>query len=336
MFVRDLPLGKVDWAIVDRLLRQHRLHHSEVLVGPGLGEDAAAIDLGERCLVAASDPVTFASDAIGYYAVQVNANDLATMGAAPRWFLATILLPEMNTTEASVSQLFAQLGLACRQMDVDLIGGHTEVTAGLARPIVVGTMLGLVASDRLVTSSGAQPGDAVILTKGVAVEGTALIAREKHDDLKTKYDKAFLERCKDMLYDPGISVLKEARVAGETVRAHAMHDPTEGGLATGLWELADASQVGLVIQRDRMPILPETSQLCREYGLNPLGLIASGALLIAVRPEDASVLLQALRSEGIDAATIAEVVESDGVRWRDGSLVPRFDRDEVTRLFQKE
>ena len=328
-----LPTGKIGWNLLGNLLHRQPQEHPEVLVGPGLGEDAAAVDLGERCLVAATDPITFAADDIGYYAVQVNANDVAAMGAVPRWFLAAVLLPENETTEASVSAVFDQLGSACRQIDVDLIGGHTEVTAGLKRPIVVGTMLGLVDRDRLVTSGGVRPGDRIILTKGVAVEGTALIAREKYQHLKTKYNKKFIERCKRLLHDPGIGIVREAGIAVETARIHALHDPTEGGLAAGLWELADASGVGLDVLRDRIVILPETDRLCREFDLDPLGLLASGALLIAAAASDTDRLISALQKEGITAAVIATAKTGRGVCWERGSALPRFDRDEVTRLF---
>ena len=332
--MKRLPVGKLSSTYLAELLRQHCPAHAGVVIGPGIGEDAAVVELGAAYLVAATDPVTFAAEDIGHYAVQVNANDLACMGAVPRWFLATLLLPEKQTTNALVQDLFAQLSRACRQMNVSLIGGHTEITAGLQRPIVVGTMLGQVDKDRLVTSSGARVGDAIILTKGIAVEATALIAQEKEGELKTKYGGDFLERCKRFLYDPGIGVLREALAAADVCRVQAMHDPTEGGLATGLWELAQASGKGLRVSREAISILPETICLCREYGLDPLGVIASGSLLIAVGQDDSPKVLHALEKEGICAAVIARVDSGEVVCWEDGSPVPRFERDELTRLFE--
>jgi hydrogenase maturation factor len=330
-----LPVGKVSWSLLERLLREHCRVDRRVVVGPRVGEDSAVVDMGETCLVAATDPITFASDAIGYYAVQVNANDVATMGAGPRWFLATLLLPERDTTAELVKELFRQIGMSCDQLGVSLIGGHTEITAGLDRPIVVGTMLGEVNRDGLVTSSGARPGDVVILTKGIAVEGTALLARERETSLKPIFDSEFIERCKNFLYKPGISVLSDALAAREASRAHAMHDPTEGGLATGLWELATASGVKLTVDREAISILPETKRLCRQFGLDPLGLIASGALLIVVRHEDGQKVCEALRQRGIAATVIASVAEGSGVYWRDGSMMLRFERDELARLFDQ-
>ena len=278
------------------------------------------LDMGDRYLVATTDPITFVTEDLGWYALVVNANDLAVRGAAPRWFLATCLLPEGRTTEAEVATLFAQLGAACQTHGVALVGGHTEVTPGLDRPIVVGTMLGEVDKARLVTTGGARPGDVLLLTKGVPVEGTSIIARARAGELRARgYDDAWLARARGML--ARLSVVPEARLAAELVPVHAMHDPTEGGVATALWEMADAAEVGLAVEAERIPVLAEGAALCREFGLDPLGTIASGALLLALAPTDAGILLHALAREGIDAAFIGRVVprEAGVVLTRGGS-----------------
>jgi hydrogenase expression/formation protein HypE len=266
----------------------------------------------------------------------VNANDVAVRGAAPRWFLATCLLPEGRTSEADVTGLFAQLGAACQAQGVALVGGHTEVTPGLDRPIVVGTMLGEVDKARLVTTGGARPGDVLVLTKGVPVEGTSIIARARAAELRARgYDEAWLARARRMV--ERLSVVPEARLAADLVPVHAMHDPTEGGVATALWEVADAAGVGLTVEAERIPVLAEGAALCAEFGLDPLGTIASGALLLALAPADAGLLLHALAREGIDAAFIGRVVprEAGVVLSRGGQPgpLPRFDQDEITRLF---
>ena len=173
------PLGKLPADVLARLLENIQPADPRVIVGPGIGLDAAVIDMGDRLLVAKSDPITFATDSIGWYAVQVNANDIATTGATARWFLATLLLPESHADAAMAESIFSQIHSACAAISVSLVGGHTEITYGLDRPIVVGAMLGEVTRDRLVRPSGAQPGDALLLTKGIAVEGTAIIARER-------------------------------------------------------------------------------------------------------------------------------------------------------------
>src|SRR5438094_402855 len=173
-----LPPGKLPAALLATLLAQDVPTDPRVLIGPRVGEDAAVLDMGDRLLIAKSDPITFATDAIGHYAVTVNANDIAVMGGSPRWFLATLLLPETRTTAALVQDIFTQVRQACHALGIALVGGHTEITVGLERPILSGHMLGEVTRERLVTSAGVQVGDAILLTKGFPVEGVSIMARE--------------------------------------------------------------------------------------------------------------------------------------------------------------
>ena len=303
------PLGKLPADVLARLLAGVAPTDPRVLVGPGIGLDAAVIDMGDRLLVAKSDPITFATDSIGWYAVQVNANDIATTGAAPRWFLATLLLPASRADEALAQEILAQIHSACAGIGASLVGGHTEITCGLDRPIVVGAMLGEVARERLVTPSGARPGDALLLTKGIAIEGTAIIAREKAGELRALGDE-FLERCRNFLIEPGISVVRDAATAVLAGRVHAMHDPTEGGLATGLHEMAQAAGIGMMIEAEAVPVYPETLAVCRATGLDPWGLIASGALLLAVEATDAGNIVRALEADGIRAAIIGQATQA--------------------------
>jgi hydrogenase expression/formation protein HypE len=338
------PLGKLPPEHLARLFARHAPNDPRVIIGPGVGRDAAVISFGDptksgsdRYLVAKTDPITFASDEIGWYAVHVNANDVACTGATALWFLATLLLPQATTDEALVDTIFDQIGETCRELGLSLVGGHTEITHGLDRPIVVGLMLGEVAPEQLVRPDGARLGDVLLITKGIAVEGTAIIAREKRDELAGG-DEDVLRRCRDFLYDPGISVVRDAKVATAAGAVHAMHDPTEGGLATGLWELAEAAGVGLEVDEDAIPIFPETRRLCAQLELDPLGLIASGSLLLAVAPEDAVGIRLALEEADISATQIGRVVERErGITLRSTRgkrSLPRFRRDEIARLFE--
>src|SRR5215510_12856478 len=195
-----LPPGK----LLAALLAQDVHTDPRVLIGPRVGEDAAVIDMGDRLLIAKSDPITFATDAIGHYAVTVNANDVAVMGGTPRWFLATLLLPETRTTAALVQDIFAQVRQACHELGIALVGGHTEITVGLERPILSGHMLGEVTRERLVTSSGVQAGDAILLTKGFPVEGVSIIAREYAAHLASQgYAPSDIVRWQQFLFSPG-------------------------------------------------------------------------------------------------------------------------------------
>jgi len=311
-----------------------------VVVGPEIGEDAAVVDYGENLLVVKTDPITFATDKIGWYAVNINANDVAVMGADPKWFLASVLVaPE--TTEESVERVFDDILGACETLGVSLIGGHTEITYGIERTIVVGCMLGEVTRDRLVRTSGARFGDSVILTKGIAIEGTAVLARELESRLiEAGAAPDTVARAKGYIADPGISVVAEARAVSSAVRVTSMHDPTEGGLATGLRELALAANVGLMIEENRIPVLPESRAICDLLGLDPLGVIASGSLLVTVGPEDEANALAAIASAGVAAAVIGRVTTpEEGLRLIgvEGAMdLPVFERDEIARVFEGE
>jgi hydrogenase maturation factor len=335
-----LPTGKLPPELLQAVLDKHGAHDPRVIVGPRVGEDAAVIDLGDRYLVAAADPITFTTDELGWYALHVNANDIVVRGATPRWFLATVLLPAGATDEGRVRTLFEQLGEACEALEVALVGGHTEVTPAVDRPLVAGTMLGEVARDRLVTTGGAQVGDAIVLTKGVPLEGAAIIAREKEAELLARGVRpSIVRKAKNFLRTPGISVRPEAEIACEVATVHAMHDPTEGGLATALHELATAANVGLRIDHDRIMVVPEGRALCEAFGLDVLGTIASGALLITLPPADAGLVLHALARESIDCHFIGQVVAPEhGVLLVEGARqwpLPTFPRDEIARLFEE-
>jgi hydrogenase maturation factor len=332
-----LPAGKLPAEILALLLARAAATGSapDLLLGPRPGEDAAAVRVGDRALVLASDPITFATADIGWYAVHVNANDVATRGAAPRWFLATLLLPEGAAPDLPLA-MTEQIVAACDEVGATLVGGHTEVTAGLPRPIIVGTMIGDVAIDELLTTSGARVDDALILTHAIAIEGTALIATEFTAAVTAAFGVEFADRCRGFLRTPGLSVVPAARLAA-TAGVHALHDPTEGGLATALHELADAAGCGLRVDGEAVPVYAETRTLCDHFGLDPLGLLASGALLIAADQAHLPRLRASLDDAGIPATVIGTVVPAtDGrrvVRHGRASDLPRFARDEVTRLF---
>ena len=334
------PVGKLPARDLERLLSRFTGEEDDrIVVGPGIGEDAAVISFGNTALVAKTDPITFATDHIGWYAVHINANDIASMGAVPKWFLATLLLPEGRTTPSLVNTIFTGLTDACADLNVTLCGGHTEITHGLSRPIIIGQMLGEADADRVVSAAGTQVGDEIILTKGIAIEATALIAIEKGEQLAGEYPESFLSRCNNYLKDPGISVVKDARVAVETGGVHAMHDPTEGGLASGLHELAKASGTGLLLEADRVRILPEAEVLCRKYGLDPLGTIASGALLITSDPSFTSSIIEQLKEANIAAEKIGVIQEAKfGCKMKRRGKVtelPMFNRDEIGKIFEQ-
>ena len=332
-----LPAGKLPPRLLEKLLKSCAVPESSgVILGPRYGEDAAVIETSGKYLVAKTDPITFTAGRIGWYAVNINANDLATMGARPRWFLATFLFPEGRTTEALVEKVFGETLQVCRSLGITLAGGHTEITVGLDRPIVVGQMLGEVEPHKLVRKENQRPGDLVILTKGVAIEGTAILAREKAEWLKGKIAAKHLRQARQLLSKPGISVVRDAQVALEHGEVHAMHDPTEGGVLTGLVELARAGRVGLRVWKEKIPVLAETQRLARVLGFDPLSLLASGSLLIAAEHSSAPRIVNALRRRRIAARIIGEVrPRKDGIKMVEKGRARPIrvpERDEIARL----
>ena len=336
-----LRAGKLPPALLSRLLsRLDPVEDPSVVLGPRPGEDAAVINPGGGYLVAKMDPITFATDRMGWYVLQVNANDIAATGGTPRWFMATLFLPE-GSPVSMVEEIFGQLQRAAIELGVTLIGGHTEVTVGITRPMISGAMLGEVAPGREISTAGGQPGDAIILTSGIAVEGTAILASEFRDELiAAGVSEEVLEIARQFLFDPGISVVQDARVAiesGEHGAVHAMHDPTEGGVATGLRELAEASETGMLVDASAVHVYPESARICDALGVDPWGLIASGSLVIVADADAAGGMVAGLRAKGRRAEIVGALTgleEGMLVRESGGTReLPRFDRDEIARLF---
>lgn len=330
--------GKLPAAMLAELLGKITHRDPRVLVGPGIGRDAAVIDIGGgRCLVAKTDPVTFAAEQIGWYTVHVNANDIACMGARPAWFLATALLPP-GAPDSLPATIFHQITSACDALEIELVGGHTEITVGLDRPIVVGAMLGEAARDEIVSGENVTPGDHVLMTKGIAIEGTALLAREAAGELAARgLRPETIARARNMLFDPGISVVAEARGLCATARPRLMHDPTEGGIATALYELAAVAGATLHVEPDAIRVYDETRAVCDALGLDPLGLLASGALLAIVSADDAERLASRRGEHAIDWRTIATVKPGPPrviLGAEDPATpFPAFARDELARFF---
>ena len=330
-----MEVGKFPASLLERILAKVDISDPRVVVGPRVGEDTAVLQTSGSLLVAKSDPVTFATDQIGWDAVQVNANDVACTGGTPKWFLATLLVPE-RFTEDEAEAVFDQILEACRSIDVSLVGGHSEVTYGIDRPIIMGTMLGEVEQDKLILTGGAQEGDSIVVTKGIAIEGTALLAREKASQLlQAGMSQEEIDKAASLLSVPGISVLHDARVACASSQVHSMHDVTEGGLVTGLREVAKASGLGLAIEESSVPILSECQEVCEALGLDPLGLLASGALLITLPTADVPGLLTSLEGEGINGFEIGTMIEAaEGlqmVEFHGETPLPEFSRDELAR-----
>lgn len=330
-----LAIGKLPPVLLGRLLSEYAISDPSVLIGPGLGRDAAAIRVGDATLVVKTDPITFATDHAPLYLVDVNANDVACLGAVPRWLVVTALLPAGTTTAETVEKQFSELRDICSARGISLIGGHTEVTAAVNRPILVGTLIGEAPEGRLLVPGAARPGDRLLVTKGIAIEGTALLARELTESLTMALGRDVVAAAAGLLENPGISVIKDAAILLEAGGITALHDPTEGGLVTGVREMAEAAGCGAALIEAEVPVLEPTMAITRQLGLDPLGLLSSGCLLAAAEPGAVSTLVAAGAAAGItvtDCGTLTHRGEGF-VLLRDGVVpMPVFNSDEVTRV----
>jgi hydrogenase expression/formation protein HypE len=292
--------GKLDRATLSELVfGRTGAANPNLLVGPAFGEDAAAVRVGEETLVVSTDPISLAAERIGQLAVAIASNDVAAAGARPEFLLSTILLPGADAT--LLDTITAQLDAASTRLGLTIAGGHTEVVAGLDRPLCSLTCFGV--TDRFVSAGGATPGDRVLLTKGAGIEATGVLATDFRDRLLEDLPEDELERARAAFDD--LSVMPEAAVLAPV--ATAMHDPTEGGVLGGLIEMALAAEATLEIDREAVHVREETRAACEAVGVDPLRVLGSGALLATVDPDDAAAALDALSEEGIDAVEVGRV-----------------------------
>ncbi len=277
-----------------------------MILGPSHGEDAAILSVGGKLIAVSCDPISGAVERIGWLAVNVSANDIATRGVRPRWFLSCIMLPK-GSDHRVLKEICRQMDEAALKLGVSIVGGHSEVTPGLDHPLIIGFAVGAVERKRYVTCGGTRVGDKIILTKGAGIEGTAVLAADRSELLTKRFGEKLVNDAKGF-FDK-ISVVDEALTAFEYGGVSAMHDPTEGGVAGGLHELADASKTGFRVYEEKVIIEPETLEICRFFGINPMQLISSGSLLIVVDTSKALGIVDKLATQGIRASVIGDMLD---------------------------
>lgn len=299
-----LPPGKIPVEILKEVVFKNLgAQRSEVVLGPAAGIDGAILDFGDKNAIVSMDPITGAIERIGWEAINISANDVATFGVEPAFFFSCIMLPE-NSDSKTVETISAQMNLAAKELGIAIVGGHCESTPGLANPIVVGCIMGLTEKGKYVTAGGAKAGDKLILTKSAGIEGTAILASDREEQLKKVFNSTILESAK-RFYNQ-ISIVKDALTAYRAGGVNAMHDPTEGGILNGIHEMADAAGLGARIFEEKIVVEPETVKICRFYEIDPLQLISSGALLIAAEQKAANDIVDNLCHEHIYADVIGE------------------------------
>ncbi len=320
---RRLKTGKIPHDVLKRCVLPYLGAQSDrVIRGAAVGEDAPIIDMGSKVLVAKANPITGADVNIGRLVVHVNANDVAARGAKPLWFMSTVLLPE-GATESRLEVIMEEIDRACKELNIQLIGGHTECVVGLEKPIVAGFMIGEAPKNKYITTGGAKPGDKIILTKTVGLEGTSILATDLEQKLHKKIDPRTLQRASKMV--EVVSVVAEALKAVEVGGVHSMHTPTEGGVLNGLFEMGSAAGVGLSIEENLIPVAPETAIIAEALEVDPLKLLSSGSLLLAVNEASADKIIQALEKINIQASIIGEVMDR-----KEGRVLTRTDGSQKT------
>lgn len=302
-----MKIGKVPESVLKRsVLRQIHTKRKEVLLGAGVGEDCAAIKIEEdEVFVLSTDPITGTVKDIGELAIHVTLNDLASAGAEPLGVMLTVLLPE-EITEPEIREMMQQVEKTCEGVNVQIVGGHTEVTRAVNQPIITVTGIGKAKEGQVVSTAGAKPGMDLVLTKWAGIEGTSILAKEREQELLQRFSESFIRKAKE--FDKMISVLPEAAVAVKS-GISAMHDVTEGGIFGALWEMAEASGVGLEIDLKKIPLKQETVEICEFFGISPYGLISSGSMLMA--SFDGNRLVMDLERAGISAAVLGKATEGN-------------------------
>ncbi len=312
-----MEIGKLPENVLKRsVIKQLHVKRPEVGSGPSVGEDCATVQIGpDEEIVLSTDPITGTASDIGELAVTISVNDLASAGAEPIGILLTVLLtPRMR--EAKLKAIMEQVDLACKRYNVQVIGGHTEVTEAVTQPLISVTAVGKVKKGQMVSTGGAKPGMDLVLTKWIALEGTSIIAKDYEKELLEKLPQSLVDTAKS--FDKYLSVLPESRIAVEHGVA-AMHDVTEGGIFGALWEMGEASGVGLDVDLKAIPVKQETIEVCEYFGINPYELISSGAMLIAT--EDGNGLVRKLNDAGVASAIIGKSNSSNDKRVINGDEI---------------
>jgi hydrogenase maturation factor len=300
--------GKIPTEVLQKIVFKNLGYKREdVILNPSIGEDAAIVKAGKQILAISSDPITGAEKYLGWLAVHVNANDVATRGIQPLWFNSIILLPK-NSTKKIVKKICSQMDKAAKQLQLSIIGGHCEVTPGIDHPIVTGCAIGVANKGKYVSCSGARIGDKIILTKGTGIEGTAILASDLRKELLNNFDAKFLKKAEK--YFEKISVVKDALTAFQSGGVTAMHDPTEGGVAGGLHELCDAANVGVRVYEESILVPKETQKICEYFKIDPFQLISSGSLLIVTEENKEEEIISRLSKHNIQSSIIGKIVDS--------------------------
>ena len=331
-----LDYGKLPPKLLKAMLERLEFKSKDIVIPPRVGEDCSIIKVGDDLVAVTSDPITFTSKRLTWYCVQINVNDIVMVGALPKWMVLTLLLPKYFS-ENMVKELFDELDIAIKKYGIELIGGHTEITPGINNPIAIATLIGTFKKpENYLDKRKIKEGDLIYLVKGIAIEGTSIIANEKEEELERYFDRDFINRVKNFLYDPGISVYREAIVFHDMDSIVAMHDPTEGGLFGGIFEMLEPLGLGAEIFYKNIFIYPETIKLCEIFKIKPEFLIASGCIIVVVKNKKEREFLKYIKGIKVPINKIG-IIRGDGrflVNY--GDVIEELEEpggDEIAKIF---
>lgn len=325
-----MKIGKIPESVLIRsVLKQVKHRREEVLAGPGVGEDCAALEVGEgEALVLSTDPITGTAKDIGRHGIYVTANDLAVSGAEPIGVLLTVILPP-DVPEEELKKIIKDGEETCKELHMEILGGHTEVSKIVSQPLLSVTGVGKVKKTSFLRTSGMKPNQDLVVTKWIGLEGTAILAKEKEEELRKRFPSILVHTARD--FSHLLSVIEEARIATEH-GVSAMHDITEGGIFGALWEMASGAGVGLEVDLKKIPIRQETVEICEYFGLNPYQLMSSGSILAA--SDDGYELVRKLEQAGIHAVVVGRTNgENDRILYN-GEDVRYLDKPQSDELYR--
>ena len=330
---QPLPVGKLDTDLLKETVFSHILHlRPEVLVRPGVGEDCATIDFGQYECVMSTDPITAAISEIGRLAIHITCNDIASNGVEPLGIMLAMMLP-IGTTVGEIETIMTQAQEVASSLGVEIIGGHTEITPAVNRPVIVSTALGRTLAGGSQKAENMRPGDVILMTKQAGLEGTGIIASDFADQLSAVLTEEEIAEAKG--YMNMVSVVKEGVAAGNMGTA-GMHDITEGGVLGAVWELSEIAGVGVELEADKIPVSDVTRKICDHFGINYLRLISSGCMMIIVHPDREQAVMEAIHAVGVDVTRIGHVMEHGAPRvliGRDG-VIREIDPPESDELYK--
>ncbi|MCY6369714.1 AIR synthase family protein [Clostridium ganghwense] len=324
-----MKIGKLEWADLHKIITGNKsVRREDVRIRSAIGEDCSVMNFGDYECVMSTDPITGAENNIGKLAVHINCNDVASCGVEPAGLLVTILVPP-HAELKDIENIMKEIDDETKKLNVEILGGHTEITDAVNRIVISCTVIGKTKKDMAVATSGATIGDDIIVTKKLCLEGTSIVVNDYYEKVKQILSEQEIEEARR--YIEKLSVIKEGKISGE-FGVNSMHDITEGGVLGALWEVAEGSSVGFKIYKEKLPVSYITKKICELFSIDPLRFISSGSMLITC--SNGKKLVEKLKENGIEASIVGNITNKDRVivEENEESIVSPPERDELFKI----